>query len=460
MKQTIFKTLVLLTACLVSGAAWGADSCATCTVGGVPSFSTSGSGADVPYTATTDNGVAGVPCTSCESIGDPCGTQCRRGANWNNLLCGVQYNGYMNAGGMFNTRGAKYNVNHAGSDNEVGFDGAYLSVFKKAQTGCGCTDWGFGMDTMFGRDARFFSSYTGWDSEWETGKRSSNFNNWQTLTDAERESYGFAMPQMYGEVSLNNTVVKMGRFYTLMGYEGARADQRFFYGFGRNFEVTPITHTGAIASWKGIENMDIDMGWVAGENNMFEREYDESLVTGRVRLNGDYMTLGYAFVAGDGAVNGVAGDLFRNNIVWTAKLGCRLETALIYNYGSFDSETACAGGNITGNICDIMKFAGTDNVKYQTWAGYTYYTLNDCWKLGGRLEWQQGSTWTPGIDNVGADYDVETWNMGLGAHWTPCGDNFTFRPEIRYDKASAQIFGLNHGHDEQISLAFDVLYKF
>lgn len=371
-----------------------------------------------------------------------------------------EINGYLNAGGMFNTHSANYNMIHANSDNQIGADGAYAAIVKKAQTGCGVMDWGFGADGMFGRDARFLHGYTGLDDDCTTGHRAADYNGTE-LTEEERAGYGFAMPQLYGELSLNNWAVKVGHFYTLMGYESARADNRFFYSFGRNFEVTPITHTGSIATYRGLKNMEWSIGWVAGENNTFDRGYDESLIHGGVKLmNGDLASLKYSFIAGDGAMVGNAGSLFRNDVVLTAKLNCCWETAFIFNYGSFDAgddfESVTTHG---GNVTDLAQLYG--NLEYQTWAGYLFYTVNSKWKIGTRTEWQRGTT-----DADGSTEAAELFNIGVGANWTPLGTDFlVIRPEIRYDDSHMPLdyegaYGNDRSFKDQFSLGADLLCKF
>lgn len=373
-------------------------------------------------------------------------------------ICGLEYNGYINAGGIFNTHGQYYNVIHANSTNELGFDGAYLALVKEAKNGCGCMDWGFGADSMFGRDARFFSSYIGWDSEWETGHNGNRGDyNGSAIPDYQPESYGFALPQLYGELSYNYWTFKGGRFYTLMGYEGARADQRFFYSFGRNFEATPITHSGGLATYKGLKNLELTTGWVFGENNMFERGYDESLIIGSVKLHrGEQASLKYAFLAGDGAISNAAGSLFRNDVVFEKKLNCCWDFAFMFNFGSLTDIKEYTAPNPSSTYSDMLILFPANKFEYQTWAAYLYYTMNDCWKLGSRFEWQKAE-----CDDSN---EMELFSMTFGAHWTPlCCDNFVVRPELRYDTCSANVFDDMSGTeaiDDQLSLGFDVLYMF
>ena len=306
---------------------------------------------------------------------------------------GFKFSGCLNAGGLFNDHGAEFNMASVNADNQIGFDAAYGSIVKQARTGYGVADWGMGLDAMFGRDARFLSSYIGFDSKMETGHRSDG-----------TESYGFAFPQVYGEVSVNNVAVKMGHFYTTFGYEAPIPSQRFFYSIGRSVEVSPITHTGALATYKGIAGMEISAGWVMGENTLFERGYGESLVLGSVKLlDGNRTSLKYDILKGDGAMFDQGGDLFRNDVVFTTKLDPLWETALLVNYGKFTPD-------------------GGDAFKYTTLGGYLFYDLCPGWKLGGRAEWQR--QWG-GIDSN------EFNDLGFRDNWALGGDNLLLRPEIR-----------------------------
>ena len=40
--------------------------------------------------------------------------------------------------------------------------------------------------------------------------------------------YGFALPQVYGEVAMGDLSVKMGHFFTIIGYEVVTAPDNFF----------------------------------------------------------------------------------------------------------------------------------------------------------------------------------------------------------------------------------------
>lgn len=362
----------------------------------------------------------------------------------------IHFHGYLNAGGLFNDHGAGYNVVSVNSDNQIGLDGACAWVSKEARTGCGSVDWGFGVDALFGRDARFLSSYAGFDSSMETGHRSDYINGWGL--DYDNESYGFAFPQVYGEMSVKDVVVKMGHFYTPLGYESARASERFFYSFGRNEEVNPVSHTGVLATYKGINGIELTGGWAMGENNLFERGYGESLIIGSVKFfNEDRTSLRYDILTGDGVMQGLPGDLFRNDLVFETKIDSNWETAFVVNYGKFTSDDGSASA-FTGDITTYMALSGLDAFQYESLAGFLYYNLCPGWKLGTRTEWQRG--WN-------GDNSHEWIDLGLGANWAPVGgDNFLIRPEIWYDRAVVPIFGdASDPKGDQLTVGFDVLCK-
>jgi hypothetical protein len=56
---------------------------------------------------------------------------------------------------------------------------------------------------------------------------------------------------------------------------------------------------------------------------------------------------------------------------------------------------------------------------------YLFYTVNDCWKLGGRLEWWKSN-------NVVLGDDISFYDVAFGVNYRPDA-NLVIRPEVRYD---------------------------
>ena len=89
---------------------------------------------------------------------------------------------------------------------------AWLWAEKSLDTSGGF-DFGGRVDYMYGTDSQdtqaFGTDPRGWDNGWDNGA-----------------NYGFAMPQLYGEVGYGDLSVKVGHFYTIIGYEVVTGDRQ------------------------------------------------------------------------------------------------------------------------------------------------------------------------------------------------------------------------------------------
>ena len=96
---------------------------------------------------------------------------------------------------------------------------------------------------------------------------------------------------------------------------------------------------------------------------------------------------------------------------------------------------------------------------------YLYYKVNDCWKVGGRVEWFRDEDGTrvgltePSNPNK-APLPGSYSSLTFGANWTPM-QNLTLRPELRYDSYA----GTGNPYDDgtkthQFLLGLDVIVQF
>ena len=84
--------------------------------------------------------------------------------------------------------------------------------------------------------------------------------------------YGWAMPQAYLEFAAGDWSVKVGHFFTLVGYEVVPAVGNFFYSHAYTmFNSEPFTHTGALATYTGYENLTLYGGWTLGWDTGFDQ---------------------------------------------------------------------------------------------------------------------------------------------------------------------------------------------
>ena len=361
--------------------------------------------------------------------------------NLRQALCkNVCWSGFMNGGYFTNFKGDRSNgYTDCWSNNIPTFNTLYISGVKKAFTGgCGF-DYGFGIDFAFGEDTRLFRAARGWDENWYTGHM---YNPDSEAYDIA--SYGFAMPQLYMEMAINNWTVKAGHFYGLLGYEGATANSRFFYTKGLLCSVSPVAQTGALVSYNGFQNLDMTLGWVNGWNNGFDNsEYGEGMVTGAFTYHmNQYASLKYAFIAGTSDLAGVCGFIgpyaqdqvkrknpgSLHNVVAEMQLTGCLKTASILYYGDFK------------------------DVRLLVLGQHFYYDLNCCTKAGFRAEWLKASDVN----------DTEVTTFGVGLNYHPCGyQNLVIRPELRYDRVTGGYAqqALN-GRPDQFTIGFDIMMTF
>ena len=346
------------------------------------------------------------------------------------------WSGYMNAGYDTNFRGNRSNgYIDCWNNTTPAFNALYISGVKKAHTdGCGY-DIGFGVDFMFGEDSRIFRSARGLDQNWYTGHMYNPVSG-----DYDKPSYGFAMPQLYLEAAINYWTVKLGHFYSLLGYEGATADSRFFYTKGIICQLTPVSQTGVLTSFNGFENLDVTVGWVNGLNNGFDNsEYNEGMVTGAFTYHiNNCAYVKYAFLAGTADLGGFFGlNLFPHmkstgsihNFILDLKLTRYLESVSLLYYSDFGGITNLALGQ------------------------HLYYDLNCCAKAGFRAEWMKNTF-------MGLETELTTLALGLNLH--PNGiQNLYIRPELRYDHASGMLGSMMlNGNSDQLTIGFDVMMTF
>ena len=117
--------------------------------------------------------------------------------------------------------------------DEVQFNQVYAVMEKTLKTDGGCWDIGGRIDLLYGSDYIFCES-----NGFETNPDGSP--KWNGAVD-----YGLAMPQIYAEIGNDKVSMKVGRFYTIIGYESMMVVNNFFYS--QNYAMRyaePTTHTG------------------------------------------------------------------------------------------------------------------------------------------------------------------------------------------------------------------------
>ena len=141
---------------------------------------------------------------------------------------------YVAAGVTFNADHpvTKYNgpVTFNDRDREFQLNQAYLSLGREVDNG-GC-GWAVGgqIDLLYGTDY-IFTQAVGLETK-DDGQNSWNGSRF----------YGLAMPQAFVDVAYNDLNVRLGHFYTIMGYEGVKATSNFFYSHAYTMQYGRTIH--------------------------------------------------------------------------------------------------------------------------------------------------------------------------------------------------------------------------
>ena len=111
------------------------------------------------------------------------------------------------------------------------------------------------------------------------------------------EFIGLALPQLYGEVGTNTTSVKIGHFYTVVGYEGVQSPTNFFYSHSYSYMFAgPFTQWGALLN-DTVDNWQLQAGIVNGWNNVVNTSNHANFL-GNLKYNGDDWWSSLAVITG------------------------------------------------------------------------------------------------------------------------------------------------------------------
>lgn len=384
--------------------------------------------------------------------GDPCSTCCAveedEFCHYLPQVGRLQFFGWLDAGIVGNTSSpnSRFNgpYNAVDRSNELMFNQGYLV----SEIGLPC-DGSFGLggrlDLLYGEDY-WLAQSTGWERNLD------GTPGW-----SGSEYYGLAMPQAYIEAGTCNLSVKIGHFYSVVGYEGVMAPDNFFYSKSYSYQFAgPFQHWGAQVDWQVNEAWEVQAGLVNGWDAL-DRVQDNVNFIGRIKYTNPYRGwwTSFAIITGDEDNNLAAFPRAteytnRTRYSWLVDvpLTCRLE--YVFHHWLGYQETGAANG-------DDADWYGIDQ--------YLYYTINDCWKVGGRFEWFRDEEGTrvglnrPSNPN-NPSFVGNFWSLSAGVTWTPT-TNLIVRPELRWDSFDG--VGLPYADgtkDDQLLLAADVIWRF
>jgi len=327
---------------------------------------------------------------------------------------GILQYGWLEQGLTFNSLSPtnRWNGPVATNDrsNEYEMNQLWLGWERPVKTdGCGF-DIGGRIDLMYG-------------SDWRYG----DCNGLETNLDAPNHLYGFIMPQFYLEVGYNNLTVRMGHFAPSIGYEVVAAPGNFFYSHSYALAYSePVLVTGLQADYK------INSSWnvIGGFNNGFNQFVDENGMlhfTGGVKWHNDEKKTGLSLMFDVGPQDPQGqNSQYEYAMVFKKQFNEKLSYAFEHVFGgTVENDNPALFG-------PYAKWYGLDQ--------YMFYTINQCWSAGARVEWfrDQEGTRVAGIGNLnygwpaGPGFAGTFTEVTVGLNWHP-NLNVVIRPEARWD---------------------------
>lgn len=280
--------------------------------------------------------------------------------------------------------------------NNLNLNQQYMYIGKAASAEPGGIGLGFRADLMFGADGN-------------EGQSFGNINpgHYDYLNGWDHGIYEWALPQLYGEVALGEDwLVKVGHFYTIVGYEVVPSNGNFFLSRQLNFwNSEPFTHTGVLASYKVNDKLTLNNGWVLGwDTGYYQFNQGNAYLGGFTYTINDKTSFIYAAAFGNFGWRGTESAV--NSWILTRSWTDRVSTV-----HQFD----VLGSNLNADFADPTSYIPRDSTGF---INYLFYEMNSCVKAGTRLEWYKAD---------GTSYNTLTGGFNVKA-----SSNLLIRPEIRY----------------------------
>ncbi len=411
-------------------------------------------------------------------------TSLQANASLNNLIMpklfkdkGIEVGGWVNGGATFNpshsTNGYNGPVTFGDRANQAQMNQFNIFLQRAVVSEGKSWDLGFRADFMFGTDSIFTQAYGNPAYDVNSGAAMPNRGTWDLdLCCNSSRSYGIALPQAFVEVyapigrGLN---VKVGHFYTPIGYESVPAPNNFFYSHAYTMQYgEPFTHTGVLTNYTINKNLTFMSGGTTGSgtggwDGNFNRQMDNWGGIGGLTWTSDDKRSS-ANISGTGSTTSSRSNNFWGmySIVLKHMITPKTHFILQHDHGYAD------GVLIANNTMSVTKEA--------QWYGintHMYYDVLPDFSVGVRGEWFRDRdgfrVWNPGrvsaatniVNGIGSSYAVpggqplalsqpaDYYAVTIGANWKPAKrmkieskalQQFNVRPNIRYDRAD----GLNN----------------
>jgi len=336
--------------------------------------------------------------------------------------------------------------------NEYQMNQLYVSFGREVYKQGYSWDIGAQVDILYGTDY-FFTTATGLETR-QDGSPKWNSGDGPRGTGASL--YGLAMPQVYAEVFApigNGLSVKLGHFYTIMGYESVMAPENFFYSHAYTKQYgEPFTHTGLLADYDVSNELAFQAGFTRGWDTWEDPAGTLAFLGGLNWSSVDGCTsLAFSLHIGDEDADGDNRTAY--SMVLSREFGYRTTYIFQHDLG-FEQNAA----------------VGPGGTKKALWYGinqYLLYEVSDELAAGLRMEWfrDEDNARVLGIPIATQTSGGNYFALTAGLNWKP-RRNITFRPEIRWDHSdvagppafSRRIFN-DFTETSQLTVAADLIIE-
>ena len=372
---------------------------------------------------------------------------------------GIVVSGIANAGITYNgnnpSNGFNGPVTFGDRASEFQLNQLNLNIQKAVATEGSEYSFGGRLDTMFGSDAIFTQAYGVPAFNVNTGLAQPR-GSWDLNILSSDRFYGFALPQAYGEAYLpfgNGVDVKVGHFYTPIGYETVPANENFFYSHAYTMQYgEPFTHTGAISNYNIDSNWNVMGGITTGSaTGGWDGGFDKQL--------GNYSGIaGTTWTSNDKGSSVNVSGTYGNTSQTSSQKWALYSIVLKHNITDkthfvLQHDHGFADGVVTyGNNTDTTYSSNPKNAEWYGINSHLYYDLKDNLSIGMRAEWfrdQNGfRVFAPGrisaaTNGTGYSYAAHGTNYSTGVaasyyeltwglNWKPT-KWLNLRPNVRYD---------------------------
>ncbi|MBI5757433.1 MAG: porin [Planctomycetales bacterium] len=306
--------------------------------------------------------------------------------------------------------------------NEAMLNEQWLFLEKATKTD-ECNDWDIGgrVDWVYGTNARFDQA-AGLEDRWIT----------------DHSFYQMAMPQFYAELAYKKLSIKVGHFFTTLGYFVVPTTGNFFNTLPYTFQYgEPFTHTGIMATYKPSDALALHAcvirGWDSFKS-VGQGSPDAGFLGGVAYTWEDKSSLALSLVYSQEVAAGAAdgfGNRYTQSLVYSRPMGEKFNYVLQTDYGNQDEALATGQSAQWYGINQYLFYTQSEKL---AWGGeFEWFRDDDGTRVGGFLpNASTVPTRTRGLDVARSGFSGNFYQITFGPKWT-VNKNMYVRPNLRCD---------------------------